>query len=105
MLLVYDVKLQNAKRKTLETSLSLFESALNEFRLDNGRYPTTEEGLHSLFVKTSGLPKWDGPYLPPTKESSSNLYLFDYTSSSGNEHKLTINEAAAFPEGKLNSHN
>jgi general secretion pathway protein G len=37
--------------------------ALDLFELDNGRYPTTEEGMGSLRVKPSSSQNWKGPYL------------------------------------------
>jgi general secretion pathway protein G len=37
--------------------------AIDNYRLDVGRYPTTEEGLVSLFVKPASADKWAGPYL------------------------------------------
>jgi len=40
-----------------------FEKALDSYRLDNGRYPTTEQGLNALLTKPADLPKWNGPYL------------------------------------------
>lgn len=41
-----------------------FEKAVDSFRLDVGRFPTTEEGLAVLFAAPdSGIPKWSGPYL------------------------------------------
>jgi general secretion pathway protein G len=42
----------------------MLSQALDSFRLDTGRYPTTEEGLKILWVKDSDLKNWDGPYLP-----------------------------------------
>lgn len=37
--------------------------ALDLFELDNGRYPTTEEGLSSLRTKPASAINWKGPYL------------------------------------------
>lgn len=37
--------------------------ALDAFRLDVGRYPTTQEGLDALTVRPSSAPRWNGPYL------------------------------------------
>lgn len=40
-------------------------TALQSFKLDTGRYPTTEEGLEILITKHDGAPnmdKWNGPY-------------------------------------------
>lgn len=37
--------------------------ALDQFRLDTGHYPRTEEGLTALVTRPANEPKWDGPYL------------------------------------------
>jgi general secretion pathway protein G len=53
-----------AKQKTAKAQIELFGTALDTFRLDVGRYPTTEEGLKALREKPSGADLWQGPYLP-----------------------------------------
>jgi general secretion pathway protein G len=41
-----------------------FEKSLDTYRLDVGRYPTTEEGLAALMTAPpSAAGKWNGPYL------------------------------------------
>ncbi|MBW1949916.1 MAG: type II secretion system major pseudopilin GspG [Deltaproteobacteria bacterium] len=57
-------KIDKAKVKTAKTQIELLGSALDDFRLDNGRYPTTDEGLEALRKRPGDLPNWDGPYLP-----------------------------------------
>jgi general secretion pathway protein G len=57
-------KLGASKQKTAKAQIELFGSALDSFRLDVGRYPTTEEGLNALREKPSSVEKWQGPYLP-----------------------------------------
>lgn len=42
--------------------ISNTETALTQFRLDVGRFPTTEEGLGALLEK-KGIERWSGPYL------------------------------------------
>lgn len=40
------------------------EKALDTYRLDLGRYPTSEQGLAALLVKPAeNAEKWNGPYL------------------------------------------
>lgn len=46
--------------------IDAFEKALDHYRLDVGRYPTTEQGLGALLTAPSGTPKWGGPYLAKT---------------------------------------
>jgi general secretion pathway protein G len=54
---------EKAKLKAARAQIELFATALDTFRLDVGRYPTTEEGLQALRQKPGGLERWDGPYL------------------------------------------
>jgi general secretion pathway protein G len=39
------------------------EKALDQFRIDTRRYPSTEEGLEALVAKPSSAANWNGPYL------------------------------------------
>jgi len=41
-------------------------SALDLFRLDVGRYPTSQEGLGALVARPGGAQQWRGPYLKGT---------------------------------------
>ena len=56
-------KMDKAKQTAAQSQMATFESTLDLFRLDVGRYPTTEEGLQSLQVKPPNVEGWDGPYL------------------------------------------
>jgi general secretion pathway protein G len=49
--------------KAAMAQINSFEKALDQYRLDVGRYPTTEQGLDALVVKPANEPKWQGPYL------------------------------------------
>ena len=49
--------------KATRAQLDSFEKALGAYRLDVGRYPTTEQGLKALNERPSEEPKWAGPYL------------------------------------------
>ena len=49
--------------KTARAQLDSFEKALGAYRLDLGRYPTTEQGLKALVERPAEQPKWAGPYL------------------------------------------
>jgi len=44
-------RLDEARQKTAKTQIKGFEEALDEFRRDNGFYPSTEQGLQSLVQK------------------------------------------------------
>ena len=38
-------------------------TALKLYELDNGRFPTTSEGLNALINRPPSAPGWNGPYL------------------------------------------
>jgi len=57
-------KVGMAKSKAAKAQIELFGTALDAFRLDAGRYPTTDEGLKALREKPAGVDNWQGPYLP-----------------------------------------
>jgi general secretion pathway protein G len=54
---------EKARQTTAKAQISEFEGVLDAFRLDIGRYPTTEEGLQSLRARPGNTDRWDGPYL------------------------------------------
>jgi general secretion pathway protein G len=49
--------------KTAMAQINALEKALDQYRLDIGRYPSTEQGLGALVAKPQNEPKWQGPYL------------------------------------------
>ncbi|MCD6273598.1 MAG: type II secretion system major pseudopilin GspG [Deltaproteobacteria bacterium] len=57
-------KVGKSRQKAAKAQISLLETSLDTFRLDMGRYPTSEEGLEALRTKPADSAKWDGPYIP-----------------------------------------
>jgi general secretion pathway protein G len=53
---------RKARSQAARTQIELFGTALDTFRLDVGRYPSSQEGLTAL-NEGRGIPGWDGPYL------------------------------------------
>ena len=53
---------KKARWQAARTQIELLGTALDTFRLDIGRYPTSQEGLTAL-QEGRGIPGWDGPYL------------------------------------------
>lgn len=49
--------------KAARAQIDALEKALDQYRLDVGRYPTTEQGLAALVERPAGEQKWSGPYL------------------------------------------
>jgi general secretion pathway protein G len=59
-------RLSDAKSTTARTQIELLSVALDGYRLDNGSYPTTDQGLAALRDRPTRPPvpaSWRGPYL------------------------------------------
>lgn len=55
-----------AKNVTARSQIEMLGAALDAYRLDNGRYPTTAQGLAALWQSPTQDPRpssWKGPYL------------------------------------------
>jgi general secretion pathway protein G len=55
--------LAESKVKAARIQVESFSSALDLFYLDNGRYPTTSEGLAALAQRPGSAEAWNGPYV------------------------------------------
>ena len=52
-----------ARKIAAQQDIRALESALKLYRLDNYRYPTSEEGLQALKVAPAQAERWKGPYV------------------------------------------
>lgn len=59
----YFAQLGKSEVTIARAQIEAFERALDTFRLDVGRYPTSEEGLAALLSNPNAATKWNGPYL------------------------------------------
>lgn len=56
-------QLGGAKSKTAAVQIKDLESAVELFKLDVGRFPSTQEGLQALVTRPGSANGWNGPYL------------------------------------------
>lgn len=56
-------QLGGAKTKTAGIQIKDLEQAMEMYKLDVGRYPSSQEGLEALVRKPSSATGWNGPYL------------------------------------------
>jgi general secretion pathway protein G len=59
----YFAQVGKSQTRVAAAQIDALEKALEQFRLDVDRFPTTEEGLASLQVAPGDAPGWLGPYL------------------------------------------
>ncbi len=74
----YFAQIGKSETKAAKAQIDALEKALDQYRLDTGHYPTTEQGLAALNARPSNEARWDGPYLkksvPPDPWSKPYLY-------------------------------
>src|SRR5262249_30831908 len=52
--------LTDARKKTARIQIESFSNSIDLFFMDNGRYPTSKEGLEALVRRPPGLDQWNG---------------------------------------------
>lgn len=74
----YFAQVAKSEVKVAMAQIDAFGKALDQFRLDTGRYPTTEQGLAALVERPADEPHWAGPYLTKAvpRDPWGNAYVF-----------------------------
>ena len=89
-------KVGSSRVKVAGAQIELLSSALDTYRLDVGRYPTTEQGLNALRVEPENIKNWDGPYLakdvPP--DPWENNYIYKRPGENGSYALYTLGRDA-----------
>ena len=86
-------KVDEARVTRAKSDISTLEAALTMFRLDNSKYPTTEQGLPSLTTQPTdpSIRNWrPGGYLTKKvgKDPWGNEYQYVYPGTHGGEYDL-----------------
>lgn len=74
-----------AKTDTAKLQVEELSAALDMFKLENGRHPTTQEGLQALVEAPPGATNWNGPYLKK-KTVPKDPWGVDYHYESPGQH-------------------
>jgi general secretion pathway protein G len=70
---------EKAKAKAARIEIEQIGQTLDLFKLEVGRYPTTQEGLQALITAPAGVTNWNGPYWKKTtlpKDPWTNEYHY-----------------------------
>ena len=91
-----------AKVEAAKSDLRAIATALEMYRMDNGNYPSSDQGLDALVTQPSGYPEarrwnpdgylpkvpkdpWDEPYLYVSEDNSYDVYTFARDRREGGE--------------------
>ena len=74
---------EDARKAAAVADMNNMRTALSMYEVDNGKYPTSDQGLQALLQKPGGAPEpknWKGPYLQNMtevpKDPWGNPYVF-----------------------------
>jgi general secretion pathway protein G len=93
---------EKAAIKAAQGQVAQLSTALDTFRLDMGRYPSTQEGLQALMQPPSGATRWDGPYLSKSvmpMDPWDNAYQYRAPGGGGRPYDLFSFGADGAPGG------
>jgi general secretion pathway protein G len=81
---------EQARTTRAVTDIANLKTVLQAFETDNGRFPTTAEGLNALVQKPSGnLPGWKSPYIDKLpKDPWDHDYVYRSPGNNGKEYDL-----------------
>jgi general secretion pathway protein G len=86
-------RVDEAKVTTTRVQIQNLETALRLFYLDNGFYPTTEQGLKALVEKPGDVKNWrEGGYLEKgavPKDSWGNDFIYHAPGDAGREYEIS----------------
>lgn len=94
-------KAGEAKVDKAKADISSLEDALQNYRLDNDKYPTTDDGLQALTVQPSDSTNWKGPYLthPVPLDPWNNPYQYQSPGPSGQDYLVSSYGSDGQPGG------
>jgi general secretion pathway protein G len=79
---------QEAKITTTKTQISSLKSSLDLFEHDNGRYPTSDEGLAALVNNPGDLPNWHKVADSVPNDSFGNPFVYRCPGSNGKDYDI-----------------
>ena len=80
----YFAQIGKSEVKTAKAQIDSLGKALDQYRLDTGHYPSTENGLAALNAAPANESKWQGPYLQ--KKVPNDPWEHAYTYKMPGEH-------------------
>jgi len=95
----FTARSEQARVTAAKTDIAQLETALDAFEVDNGRFPTTDEGLAALLQAPANVTNWRGPYIKRglPKDPWGNPYVYVYPGT----HNLNGYDLYSFgPDGR-----
>jgi len=90
---------EQARVTAAKTDISMLETALDAYEIDNGGFPSTEEGLGALVQAPGSAADWKGPYIKRGAPSDpwGNAYVYRYP---GTNNPNSYDLSSLGPDGR-----
>jgi general secretion pathway protein G len=92
----------DAKRAKAASDIATLSSLLQQYRIDNDAFPSTEQGLSALRVQPTDAGNWRGPYT--SKDISAdpwgNEYVYESPGGGGEDYVIISYGADGAPGGE-----
>jgi len=80
---------EDARIAKATADISTIDSVLDQYKLDTGQYPSTDEGLQALMTNVGNNDRWNGPYLKSLPSDPwGNPYIYRYPGENGLEYDV-----------------
>jgi general secretion pathway protein G len=81
-----------SQAKAVRAQIDGFSKALDQYRIDTGHYPNSEQGLAALLKSPAGEPAWAGPYLAKAvpKDPWNNEYRYTAPGEHGDYDLISL---------------
>lgn len=91
-----------AKSAKAKSDIATLSSLLQQYRIDNDRFPTTEEGLIALRVAPGDASNWKGPYTSKDIPADpwGNEYGYESPGADGQDYVIVSFGADGAPGGE-----
>ena len=99
----YFAQIGKSEVKTAKAQIDSLGKALDQYRLDTGHYPSTENGLAALNAAPANESKWNGPYLQKKVPSDpwDHAYIYKMPGEHGDYDLISLgNDGAAGGAGE-----
>jgi general secretion pathway protein G len=97
----YFAQLGKSEIGVTKAQIDAFDKALDQYRLDVGHYPTTEQGLQALMKQPGSETKWSGPYMKKEIpiDPWGHAYQYRFPGSNGKDFDLLSYGKDGLPGG------
>ena len=97
----YFAQLTKSEIGVAKAQIDGFEKALDQYRLDVGHFPNTEQGLQALITQPVDETRWAGPYLKKNIPTDPWGHPYQYTlpGNNGKEYDIVSYGKDGLPGG------